>query len=471
MLSNKTNERQFNSFECNQKQFKLIILIIAIIFCSSQMNADQDSLRAVINETADRTLKFDWPGIRIGTGIYKEGPTGVTVFHFTKPVHAAVDVRGGGPGTVNAKFLELGYESALLDAIVFSGGSWYGLETATAVASALKDDGFKNGHWASLALSVGAIIYDFGGRRLNEVYPDKRLAQLAFRSAQPGVFPLGPYGAGSYALSGGYFGCNTFSGQGGAFRQIGELKIAAFTVVNSLGAVTDRDGNVVACYTDDGKTETLQTADLFKQHLNNKTIKIVDTQSEAESKKNTTISIIITNQKLPQSLLQRLAVQVHTSMARAIQPFATEYDGDVLYAVSTSEIEEPVMSPINLGTVASELMWDAILTATADQLAMPQIDADIKFTEKELLGYAGNYSFSDISSLSVSVNDGKIFAQATGKRPVNIIGLDNPIEIHPINKTNFMVPGRYPLTLSFDINKQLIINPGRWQQIGIRTRN
>jgi L-aminopeptidase/D-esterase-like protein len=40
--------------------------------------------------------------------------------------------------------------------------------------------------------------------------------------------------------------------------------------------------------------------------------------------------------------LQRLAVQVHTSMARAIQPFSTYNDGDTLFAVSTQEVGEGV---------------------------------------------------------------------------------------------------------------------------------
>jgi L-aminopeptidase/D-esterase-like protein len=50
-------------------------------------------------------------------------------------------------------------------------------------------------------------------------------------------------------------------------------------------------------------------------------------------------------------------------MARAIQPFHALVDGDVLYAVSTNEIEDPALESIGLGIVASELAWDAVLAA------------------------------------------------------------------------------------------------------------
>ena len=51
------------------------------------------------------------------------------------------------------------------------------------------------------------------------------------RAGRPGVFPLGAHGAGRMAKTGSLFGCNAYSGQGGAFRQIGDPKIAAFVVV------------------------------------------------------------------------------------------------------------------------------------------------------------------------------------------------------------------------------------------------
>ena len=331
--------------------------------------ADQNGL--VANTAIDGpVLTFDWPAIEVGVGSYEEGPTGVTVIRFPKRASVTVDVRGGAPGTVNTDSLRLGYGRPFTDAIVFSGGSAYGEETIPAVATALKDDGIRSGDWLDVAFVAGAIIYDFGGRRFNEVYPDKRLAQAALRAARPGVFPLGAQGAGRMAMQGGYFGCNTHSGQGGAFRQIGAVKIAAFTVVNAYGAVTDRAGRLVACNRAKSWGNLTMTSELLRnlpQSLNaDWDAAAANPAPDAGGTRNTTVSLIVTNQKLDSASLQRMAVQVHTSMARAIQPFSTSQDGDTLYAASTQEIDSE-LTPLTLMTIAGETMWDAVLASVPDK--------------------------------------------------------------------------------------------------------
>src|SRR5881396_2002422 len=80
---------------------------------------------------------------------------------------------------------------------------------------------------------------------------------------------------------------------------------------------------------------------------------------------NTTLTVVVTNQKLNARLLRTLGRQVHASMARAIQPFHTRVDGDVLFTVSTNEVEHPALESIGLGIVASELAWDAVLAAVS----------------------------------------------------------------------------------------------------------
>jgi L-aminopeptidase/D-esterase-like protein len=71
--------------------------------------------------------------------------------------------------------------------------------------------------------------------------------------------------------------------------------------------------------------------------------------------------VVATNQKAGR--LDQIGKQVHASMARAIQPFHTESDGDVLYAVTTSEVENKALSDVALGALASELAWDAVLSS------------------------------------------------------------------------------------------------------------
>jgi hypothetical protein len=184
---------------------------------------DQSRLQPIVNQ-GGKEIRFNWPMLRTGTAEYREGPTGVTVFRFDRKVLGAVDVRGE-PATANTDFLRLGRDIPTLDAVVFSGGSFYGLESTTAVATAIKDDQLRTGALGDVAHVTGAIIYDLGDRRLNEVYPDKRLAQAAFRGARESVFRVGSAGAGRSAKTGYFFGLNAYSGQGGAYYEKGNLKI------------------------------------------------------------------------------------------------------------------------------------------------------------------------------------------------------------------------------------------------------
>ena len=50
-------------------------------------------------------------------------------------------------------------------------------------------------------------------------------------------------------------------------------------------------------------------------------------------------------------------------MARAIQPFNTRWDGDILFAVSTQRVATAPLDEVGLGIVASELAWDAVLSS------------------------------------------------------------------------------------------------------------
>jgi 6-aminohexanoate-oligomer endohydrolase len=287
------------------------------------------------------SLTFDFPGLRIGTAEYEEGPTGCTVFHFTGGAMLERDVRGGSHGT----FGDLDW----VDAICLAGGSLYGLEACTGVAAELLEQRGFDTAWTSIADVTGAIIYDFGPRQ-NAVYPDKELGRAAFRAAREGSFPLGRRGAGRSATVGKTFGLEHAEpgGQGGAFRQVGPTHVAVFTVVNAVGAVVDRDGTIVRGHFD-APTGARRA--------------LVEGIEARVTGGNTTLTVVATNQKVDRWLLRQLARQVHTSMARAIHPFHALTDGDVLFAASTNEVENEALDSLTLGVLASELAWDAVLAA------------------------------------------------------------------------------------------------------------
>jgi 6-aminohexanoate-oligomer endohydrolase len=291
-----------------------------------------------------RELRFDFPGLRVGVAEYEDGPTGCTVFHLP-PGGAAcsVDIRGGSPGTVG------NYEWA--HAVCFAGGSLYGLEAACGVSAELMAmRGYTVG-WTDVELTLGAIVYDFG-RRDNAIYPDAELGRAALRAAREGVFPLGRRGAGRSVTVGKTFGLEQgeFSGQGGAFRMVGPTRIAVFTVVNAFGAIVDRQGNVVRGHYDPERGTRSQLVDALEAQL------------PQAAPGNTTLTLVVTNQRLSRRELRQLGVQVHASLARAIQPFHALVDGDVLYTVSTGAVENDDLPSLSLGLVASELAWDAVLS-------------------------------------------------------------------------------------------------------------
>ncbi|MCP5094397.1 MAG: P1 family peptidase [Chloroflexi bacterium] len=294
-------------------------------------------------------ITFDFSSFKIGVAEYTEGPTGCTVFHFPGGAATAVDVRGGSPGVIGDGF---GYHNA----ICFAGGSLYGLEAATGVAAELFAQSNHNTAFDKIALVGGAIIYDFGSRK-NAIYPDKALGRAALRTAKTGNFPLGARGAGISATVGNGFDFRMGepSGQGGAFRQFGNTKIAVFTVVNAIGAIVNRTGEVVYGHLHRESGKRLHAiADLERRFVNE--------EDAIPQQGNTTPTIVITNQKLKKYELIQLGRQVHASMGRAIQPFHTMDDGDVLFAVSTNEVENPSLRPTALGVLASEVAWDAVLS-------------------------------------------------------------------------------------------------------------
>jgi len=155
-------------------------------------------------------------------------------------------------------------------------------------------------------------------------------------------------------------------------------------------------------------------------------------------------------------------------MSRAIQPFATLYDGDVLYAVSTMEIEQSGLYSPELGVLASEVMWDAILASVPQQPEIPVVEELTRLSASALESFAGTYRFSDRAELTVLHAEGRLWARATGKVNVFSIGRDEDVELQALSANDFFVPGRYPLTLRFDRSGNLVLNPGRWQQIGAR---
>ena len=108
-----------------------------------------------------RNLITDVEGLRVGHAHDKKLASGTTVILFDRPVTAAIDVRGGGPGTRETSLLEPAQTIESIDAIVLSGGSAFGLDAPSGTQAYLREQGrgFRIRD-AVIPIVPGAILFD-----------------------------------------------------------------------------------------------------------------------------------------------------------------------------------------------------------------------------------------------------------------------------------------------------------------------
>ena len=319
-----------------------------------------DDHELVPAHSAGRELvPFDFPGVSVGTAEYLEGPTGATVLSVPAGARTEVDARGGAIGIIGR------YES-VNHAICFAGGSSYGLAAATGVSEEMLRELGGRVAWDDLRSTSGAVIYDLAARA-NSIVPDAALGRAAYRAARTDAIPVGRVGAGIAASAGKLSAERTeFSGQGAAFRALGAIRILVITVVNPVGVVVGRDGTVVRGNYDIATGER-------RHPLRDYEAALAEGVPLGAPVGNTTVTAVVTNVKLSDKDLRLFGRQVHSSMHRGIQPFHTNQDGDTLFALTTDEVALPEsygsswgensVNSISLATVASDLAWDAILSA------------------------------------------------------------------------------------------------------------
>ena len=148
----------------------------------------------------------DINGIRLGHETDEKNHTGTTVLVFDRPMSCGVDVRGGAPGTRETDVFSPLNLVETADAVVLSGGSAFGLDTASGVMKWLReqDRGMDTGY-GKVPLVPGAVIFDLptssGGVR-----PDADMGYRAAKKAVAGEVPMGNVGAGAGATVGKLYG-------------------------------------------------------------------------------------------------------------------------------------------------------------------------------------------------------------------------------------------------------------------------
>ena len=267
----------------------------------------------------------------IGHDTDSENKTGCTVILFREQVPAAVDVRGGAPGTRETTLLASG-RRGLVDAIVLSGGSAFGLATADGVMDFLASQG--RGHptpAGPVPLVPAAIIYDLAVG--NPVAPDAAAGYRAAQTAQNSCVDIGAIGAGTGATVAKLAGNPSPSGIGYGRANSAAGMVEAVVVLNAVGDIVDpATGSTVRGATDGHDLRT-SGIDLIRTGV-----------GRGRAGENTTIGCLLVDATTDHSALQRIAIAAHNGLARTVVPAHTPFDGDTFFvagrALGTVEIEK-----------------------------------------------------------------------------------------------------------------------------------
>lgn len=283
-------------------------------------------------------------------------PTGCSVIIARAGAVGGVDVRGAAPGTRETDLL---HPSNLVDrvhAIVLSGGSAWGLDTASGVMQWLEEN--------NVGLSVGfglvpivpaAVLFDLPVGDFT-IRPNARAGYQACVNASRNPPLQGSVGAGAGALVGKMFGLGQAmrGGIGTASVTVDGITVGALIACNAVGDVINPDtGQVLAgARTPDGG------------RLLNSRIALLagDAPSPLLPGTNTTIGVIATDAILTKTQAHRLAQVSHDGLARTINPVHTQFDGDTLFALGTGTAGKPA-SMLLLATLAAEVTARAVVSA------------------------------------------------------------------------------------------------------------
>lgn len=274
-------------------------------------------------------LISDVDGIRVGNAEDHRAGTGVTVVLPDRPATAAVDVRGGAPGTRETDALDPACLVDRVDAVVLSGGSAFGLDAASGAMAWLRERGrgFAVGG-ARVPVVPAAILFDLlngGDKEWGSTPPYRRLARAACDNAAAG-FPLGNVGAGVGAvagdLKGGLGSASSVSPDG--------LRVGALAAANPYGSAVmpgsdafwawpfERDGEFGG-----GRPDGPPAGGDF------------EVSGGPGAGANTTIAVVATNASLDVAQARRVAIMAHDGIARAVRPAHTPFDGDTVFALAT----------------------------------------------------------------------------------------------------------------------------------------
>jgi L-aminopeptidase/D-esterase-like protein len=325
-------------------------------------------------EPGPRNLITDVPGLLVGQAEDAGGITGTTVVLAETPAVAAVDVRGGAPGSRETELLDPAALVSRIDAIVLSGGSAFGLDAAGGVMEGLH--AMRRGFPVRdvlVPIVPSAILFDLGfpGRLpWSGEPPYRRLGRAALACAGRD-FALGNAGAGQGAKAGRLKG-----GIGSASFRLGDgAMVGALVAVNSWGSVVRPDcGRLwaaeLALAGEIAAQPPLPAGLLDPADFSACAAPAPGANIGANIGANTTIAVVATDAPLDKNGCRRLAIMAQDGLAQAIRPAHTPFDGDTVFALSVSPVgpggDRGIVDPAQLarlGSAAASCLARAIMRA------------------------------------------------------------------------------------------------------------
>lgn len=297
------------------------------------------------------------PGIRVGHWSDPVAMTGVTVVVVPEPNVATVEVRGAAPGTRETALLAPGMKVEAVQAIVFCGGSAFGLAAADGVVRELERD--ERGHPTPagvVPIVPAAVIFDLlvGDP---SVRPGPEEGAAAYRSASDAEVEMGNVGAGTGATVAAWRGPQhrRKGGLGSFSMEVGEAIVGALAVVNAVGDVFTLEGASLT----GGPPVPAPSAELLPG-----------------AGQQTTLVLLATDARLDRALLQRLCVRGHDALGVCLRPGHTRYDGDAVFAVSCGG---RVVDPDAIGEAAFTATGRAVeaaVRAATSAAGIPAVEDD-----------------------------------------------------------------------------------------------
>jgi L-aminopeptidase/D-esterase-like protein len=250
-------------------------------------------------------------------------------------------------------------------AIVLTGGSAFGLDTASGVARYLEERGVGfDMRIARVPIVPAAVLFDLGIGRA-DVRPNAAMGYQACLNASRRPPAEGNAGAGTGATVGKILGINQAmkSGLGCAGLEIGHgIIVGAIVAVNAFGDIIDpQNGQIIAgarkIKTGEGYTDS---GGYFADTLQVMKSMVEGRQLLFGRSGNTVIGVVATNAKLNKEQANKVAQMAHDGLARTVRPAHTMGDGDTIFALSTGNRKVDVTI---IGSFAAEVFARAILRA------------------------------------------------------------------------------------------------------------